>query len=296
MVREFVTQHLSSILLVGAGISILIIIFVSHRKKTIKYQVIVSDRIIPEIDNFFCKFNELKKDYISTGMYNLFVSKWKLLFSKIQKYNFSNKLPAYEKIDSFIKTYSNLQQIITDHNKDYIHNQEIKIKKFYDELDSISHSYITYNKCKEISNKWSDLFIINKKQEYSPYIPEHNKVINFLNEYSKIEELIETKNQLYIQNEIVCADDLLSNIDGKSLDEQQRAVVVSDEDRTLVLAGAGSGKTLTIAAKVKYLCVRKDIDPKNILLISFTNKSATEMTERIKNKLGIPVEATTFHK
>ena len=80
------------------------------------------------------------------------------------------------------------------------------------------------------------------------------------------------------------------------MDAQQREVVISDEERTLVLAGAGSGKTLTISAKVKYLCDVQNVRPDDILLISFTNKSAEEMTERIQKKLGIPIEATTFHK
>ena len=64
----------------------------------------------------------------------------------------------------------------------------------------------------------------------------------------------------------------------------------------LVLAGAGSGKTLTIAGKVKYLCQEKGVSPEDILLIAFTHKSAEEMTDRISGKLGIPVSATTFHK
>ena len=72
--------------------------------------------------------------------------------------------------------------------------------------------------------------------------------------------------------------------------------MISEEDRTLVLAGAGSGKTLTIAAKVKYLCEVRDVSPQEILLLSFTKKSAAEMTERIQERLGVPLEATTFHK
>ncbi len=64
----------------------------------------------------------------------------------------------------------------------------------------------------------------------------------------------------------------------------------------MVLAGAGSGKALTIAAKVKYLCEVKNINPNEILLVSFTKKSAQEMTERIQEKLGINAQATTFHK
>lgn len=89
-------------------------------------------------------------------------------------------------------------------------------------------------------------------------------------------------NELYIEKELNKNDELLSNIDGLYLDEQQRRAVVVDEDNLLVIAGAGSGKTLTISAKVKYLVENKHINPDEILLISFTNKSSNEMKKRIR--------------
>jgi DNA helicase-4 len=88
----------------------------------------------------------------------------------------------------------------------------------------------------------------------------------------------------------------MDNIDGKTLDPQQRRAVVVNEDNNLVLAGAGSGKTLTISAKVKYLVEEKKVDPADILLITFTRKAAAEMQDRISSKLKIHVEASTFHK
>lgn len=69
-----------------------------------------------------------------------------------------------------------------------------------------------------------------------------------------------------------------------------------NENRNLVVAGAGSGKTLTIAAKVKYLCEEKKIRPEDILLIAFTKKPVEKMTERIARELSIPVKGSTFHK
>ena len=66
-------------------------------------------------------------------------------------------------------------------------------------------------------------------------------------------DYFENANEQFIQNESLKYDALFSNVDGKNLDFQQRTAVITDEDRILVLAGAGSGKTLTIAAKVKYL-------------------------------------------
>ena len=76
----------------------------------------------------------------------------------------------------------------------------------------------------------------------------------------------------------------------------QRRTVVVDEVNNLVLAGAGSGKTLTISGKVKYLVDKKKIKPSEILHISFTKKAAGEMFERISQKLMIDVQVKTFHK
>ena len=64
------------------------------------------------------------------------------------------------------------------------------------------------------------------------------------------------------------------------LDDDQRRVVLTDEDYCLVVAGAGAGKTTTVAAKVKYLVDKQGIDPKQILVISFTNNVYTARFER----------------
>lgn len=118
----------------------------------------------------------------------------------------------------------------------------------------------------------------------------------FTDTFDRLAEVLTGYNSAVIAAESKRCDALLSDIDGKNLDPQQRAVVLCNEKRMLVLAGAGSGKTLTIAGKVKYLCQEKGVSPEDILLIAFTHKSAEEMTDRISGKLGIPVSATTFHK
>jgi len=88
------------------------------------------------------------------------------------------------------------------------------------------------------------------------------------------------------------------------LNKDQQAVVVQTEGPILILAGAGSGKTRVLTYKVAYLILEKLIDPTNILMVTFTNKAAGEMKNRIyellssgfQNPKGAVVPfAGTFH-
>ena len=79
------------------------------------------------------------------------------------------------------------------------------------------------------------------------------------------------------------------------LDQAQRRMILTDEDNCLVIAGAGAGKTTSVAAKVKYLVDRKGVKPEEILVISFTNKAVEELRARIQRDLGIPCPICTFH-
>jgi len=64
----------------------------------------------------------------------------------------------------------------------------------------------------------------------------------------------------------------------------------------LVIAGAGSGKTKTLAHKVEFLIREKAIDPSRILAITFTNKASREIRERVKKVAGVELPwAGTFH-
>ena len=91
-------------------------------------------------------------------------------------------------------------------------------------------------------------------------------------------------------------DKLLSDIDPNiMLDKEQRRAVVADDDYCLLVAGAGAGKTTTMAAKVKYLVEKKRISPEDIILISYTNKAIDELKERVNKRLNIPAKICTFH-
>ena len=87
-------------------------------------------------------------------------------------------------------------------------------------------------------------------------------------------------------------DSFFDDVNGKKLDKYQRKVVLDESDRLLVIAGAGSGKTLTIVGKIKYLIEKKKIKENEILCLSFTNESVNNLRERVKYN----VDVLTFHK
>ncbi|MFR2585808.1 MAG: ATP-dependent helicase [Bacilli bacterium] len=83
-----------------------------------------------------------------------------------------------------------------------------------------------------------------------------------------------------------------------NLNEEQKKAVEKTEGPVLVLAGAGSGKTKVLTTRVAYLVNEKEIDPYNILAITFTNKAAKEMKDRVFKMLGIDayrIQISTFH-
>lgn len=154
-----------------------------------------------------------------------------------------------------------------------------------------------------ILNFYNNNLISDFSKKYNIKISEINR---FLNLYKEIQDLkkespsIKSHNEEYIKRHLSSQkqylDTILRDCDPNiMLDEEQRRVILSDEDHTLVIAGAGAGKTTTIAAKVKYLTEKKHIKPSQILVISFTNKAVDELKNRINHNLRIPAIISTFH-
>ena len=135
----------------------------------------------------------------------------------------------------------------------------------------------------------------HNREYISKYIdattPKEIKPQNFnLDNYNN--EILEEKYKKYK----LYFETMYSGIDDNiKLDEEQIKVILSDEDYSLIIAGAGTGKTTTMAAKVKYLVDICNVNPQEILVMSYTKKATEELDKRIRLDFGIPAYVTTFH-
>ena len=92
------------------------------------------------------------------------------------------------------------------------------------------------------------------------------------------------------------AREILTSASGRTPNPSQAAAAVDLDDRTLVLAGAGTGKTATIVAKVLYLVKSGHVRPDEILLLAYNREAANEMRERLRAELaGETLDVHTFH-
>ena len=209
------------------------------------------------------------------------------LFGGRAKVNNAQQPAEYEKALEFIKEFERLKEedkYIARSDYSYLIDKYHNIYTFFESMQRAAT--LTYY-CKQ-----------NKVVE--------NEIIKFVTYYADISDfkkgssIFDEHNEKYIQSHMASEkgylDKILYEIDPNILlDEEQRRVVLSDEDYTLVIAGAGAGKTTTVAAKVRYLVEKKHIKPEQILVISFTNKAVGELRERINGGLLIPCPITTFH-
>ena len=276
-------------------------LYFRHRKKL----EVELDQKIPsfqeQLFTFTVELKSLLGHYVEKEEETAFLAKWNNLFKEISRFCHLKKLNDYIDSSKFLTEYKNIPNQVLASNIEIRRRESIEAKmprvaEFFEELSELSKQYVTHYDEIRFTQKWQGIDkdiakvdIRREDDEYESFASLKAICGSFHNHFQR-------SNAIFIQKESKRCDEILSNIDGKSLDMQQRTAVINDEDRILVLAGAGSGKTLTIAAKVKYLCEQRSVNPNDILLLSFTKKSAKEMTDRIQGKLGIQVEASTFHK
>jgi DNA helicase IV len=104
-----------------------------------------------------------------------------------------------------------------------------------------------------------------------------NKVIAF---QENAQSMREDAAERFVETELEEMKEFFDGIESNPLTPEQRLAVIADEDATLVLAGAGSGKTSVIVAKAAYLIKRNIRQPEEILLMAFGKDAAAEMATR----------------
>ena len=131
--------------------------------------------------------------------------------------------------------------------------------------------------------------IIEQKDEFLT----HTKVKNFISEviaFSKNSVTwVKNKNSAFVKNEMMNEKDFFDTVESNPLTKKQKEAVLINENNNLVLAGAGSGKTSVVVAKVSYLLKKNILNPNEILILAFNRNAKNELKERFEKK-GIPVK------
>lgn len=156
--------------------------------------------------------------------------------------------------------------------------------------------YITFREGKQFMEYYIESF--NEVNDFLKrietfHVEPSETITKFVSDFENLQWFIKNHNTRYTKEELDVHKDFFDHCLKYPLDKQQRRSIVSEEDNCLVVSSAGSGKTSSIVGKVKYLIEIKGVDPEKILLISYTNKAAAELTDR----MGIEgLRGYTFHK
>lgn len=191
--------------------------------------------------------------------------------------------------------YKNLQNVLISFERD--HAQLFSAEHYISHRDA-QRLRDTYGKYSEsLNNKLIFQYVCNNAAAIRVDI---DLLRRFLRRMQSLDADITAHNTTYVdrilEQDKDYFDSILKQIDPNiQLDEEQRRAVITDDDYCLLVAGAGAGKTTTMAAKVKYLVEKKNIDPEEIIVISYTNKAIGELRDRINKGLGIPAKICTFH-
>ena len=255
------------------------------------YEIILWGASLNKVNPFYFIKDEEKETYKSS------IQKIYSNLTKVKQYCVKKHIFSDDKLDLMedaIRNYENIDDLVIRWNVSYYLNTVVK--KFAKIGEYAPDNYFSHN-WKQKLLLWHKNAIpkVKKfKEDYAEYISSEDEKFfeKFYNKPQTFEMDTKHANELYINQELNDNSDLFDDLDGKSLDSQQRNAIVVDEDAVRVIAGAGSGKTFTIQGKVKYLTEKRDVDPSEILAISFSNASVNDLEERIAE----PIDIKTFHK
>lgn len=193
-------------------------------------------------------------------------------------FKIAQMIPRYQYKE---KAAEDFYKHITDIKKDYLLIlEQYKLKKQLDQaIESLNgNTYV------------SKMLIEKIKQPILQLINSRNTLYYDFSLVKQIPQFVQRNNQKYMD----CHLGEVEPLDDRVLDNDQKEAILKDEKSLLVIAGAGSGKTLTLIGKVKYLLEVKNVDPKDILILSYSKPTVEDFKKKFKN-ISSEVYIKTFH-
>lgn len=230
---------------------------------------------------------------------------WFIFFrdENIKIYNKTNSLETLQKEKlKFLNYAKSLKVLVDEHNISVILKETRKAFAendllFRNKYEFISESSIALWKknnqeiidfiCSDEINKYSNTKV------YPELIATRMEMYKYLD---TLKNKIKKHNEHVVENKQDLIDKYIGKVEGINIDKQQMQCVLLSPQNHLVIAGAGSGKTTTILAKIKFLLNCGALRPEDLLVISFTNASATELKNRIFEETKKEIDISTFHK
>ena len=193
-------------------------------------------------------------------------------------FKIAQMIPRYQYKE---KAAEDFYKHITDIKKDYLLIlEQYKLKKQLDQaIESLNgNTYV------------SKMLIEKIKQPILQLINSNTTLYYDFSLVKQIPQFVQRNNQEYMD----CHLGEVEPLDDRVLDNDQKEAILKDEKSLLVIAGAGSGKTLTLIGKVKYLLEVKNVDPKDILILSYSKPTVEDLKKKFKN-ISSEVCIKTFH-
>jgi DNA helicase-4 len=246
---------------------------VNRYESTIE-QIKLHNELIIFIENNIKNFNYSKILENPSSVSSKELSLYKTLIDKINHFTYRTNY-TNETLAQLLDVNTNLSTMIEQYNLLGLYN---------DTIEFIPNSFIDQIGKERLIEKIKPLIkvIRSSKQKYYDF-----------SKLSDIDQFIVNKNSQFIENNL--QDSIFTNVNSLPLDLEQRRSILTDEINTIVIAGAGSGKTTTITGKVKYLLEKKKIPPEEILILSYTRKSANDLNNKL-HKINNQLKAKTFHE
>lgn len=262
--------------------------------------------------SFFIKrlFNKFFNDFVSIDIHKQLI----IIRNNIEEISFSieeiSSCLVYKgKIfDSIILQVQDKKYVISGINKVvskkikrilyYLQNYK-KIKNDFNLFEYITNGnhYVSASENEEVYlkiknsviNDLSIDFFDDLKEEYIKYSSLFQDYLKTPDKYRK------KNNNQFIKEELIRYKDFFDTVENQPLTERQRLAVITNEDNNLIVAGAGSGKTSVMVAKVLYLLDKGYIKPEELLVLAYNTKAKQELEQRLSSKIKNLPNVMTFH-